>query len=79
MCIVVALEAEVMVGFEDGVEEVEGDDEDADAPAVRVEFGGAGGGFRVAGADGEGIPYRLRPAGYKLKAEKVSFSCLRPS
>lgn len=54
--------AEVVVGFVQGVEEVEGYDEDVDAPAVFGEAGGAGLGLGVAGADGDAVVEGLGPA-----------------
>jgi hypothetical protein len=54
--------AEVVVGFVEGVGEVERDDEDVDAAAVLGEAGGAGLGFGVAGADGDAVVEGLGPA-----------------
>ena len=61
------LPPEVVVGFVDGVEEVEGYDEDVDAPPVLGEAGGAGPGFGVAGADGDAVVDCLDPACYQLE------------
>jgi len=58
----VALAPELPGGFVDGVEEVEGDDEDLDGAAVAGEAGVAGLGLGVAGADGQGVPDGLGPA-----------------
>lgn len=60
------LALQVVVGFVDGVEQVEGDDDDVDAAAVLGEARGAGVGFWVAGADGDGVVEGLRPACYEL-------------
>lgn len=53
---------ELVVGFVDGVGEVEGYDGDVDAAAVFGEAGGAGLRARVAGADGQAVVEGLRPA-----------------
>jgi hypothetical protein len=57
---------EVVVGFVDGVEEVEGDDGDVDAPAVGGEARGAWLGLGVAGADGDAVVEGLGPGCYEL-------------
>jgi hypothetical protein len=51
----------LVVGFDDGIEEVQGDDEDVDDATVRVEAGRAGGGFWVAGTDGNAVVNGLKP------------------
>lgn len=55
-----------MVGFVDCVEEVEGYDQDVDAPAVLGEARCSRPGFGGAGADGQGVVDCLGPGGYKL-------------
>lgn len=58
--------AEVIVGFVEGVEEVEGYDEDLDATAVGGIGAGTRGRARIAGADSEGVVDRLGPRGNEL-------------
>lgn len=53
-----------MVGFVDGVDEVEGDDEDVDGSSMGVEAWGAWRGLRVAGADCDAVVDGLRPTRY---------------
>jgi hypothetical protein len=55
---------EVVVGFVDCVEQVEGYDDDVDAPAVLGPAGRAGLGLGVAGADGDAVVEGLGPACY---------------
>jgi hypothetical protein len=55
---------QVVVGFVDGVEQVEGYDGDVDAPAVLGPAGCAGLWLGVAGADREAVVEGLRPACY---------------
>jgi hypothetical protein len=57
---------QLVVGFVDGVEQVQGDDEDVDAPAVLDVCRAAGPGFGVAGSDGYAVVDSLDPAGNKL-------------
>jgi len=64
-----ALLAQLEVGLVQRVEQVGGDDEDVDAPAVLREALAARLGLRVAGADGDAVVDGLYPPRYQLRVE----------
>lgn len=61
LCVVGWSAEELVVGFVDGVGQVEADDGDLDLAAICVEARGTGSGLRVAGADGDTVIDCLDP------------------
>lgn len=65
--------AGLVVCFVDGVEEIGGQDEEADSSAVAGVLGGSGSGFGVAGADGDAVVDCLEEGGYDLRIWLILF------